>query len=164
MFCRFRQYGLWQRYTELYPNHDLVYTVGASNYSQDWFYAHVTRNVDDSTYAPTTWQIVFNLPYVNWRGSSYTLQLALASASRANLQVRINYENSRPVFSTGNIGKDNAIARHGIHGAYRLYSINVPGRLLRIGTNTIYLRQTKASGPFEGVMYDYIRLEEPSRD
>ncbi|KFK30410.1 hypothetical protein AALP_AA7G257300 [Arabis alpina] len=160
---KFRQYGLWQRYTELYPNHDLVYTIGASNYSQDWFYAHVTRNVGGSTYVPTTWQIVFRLPYVNWRGS-YTLQLALASAARANLQVRFNSEYSIPFFSTGTIGRDNAIARHGIHGIYRLYSINVPGRLLRPGTNTIYLRQSKASGPFEGLMYDYIRLEEPSRD
>jgi len=43
LFHRFRQYGLWQRYTELYPTHDLVYTVGVSNYSQDWFYAQVTR-------------------------------------------------------------------------------------------------------------------------
>ncbi|EOA16170.1 hypothetical protein CARUB_v10004306mg [Capsella rubella] len=160
---KFRQYGLWQRYTELYPNHDLVYTIGASNYSQDWFYAHVTRNTGDLTYAPTTWQIMFQLPYVNW-GGSYTLQLALASASRANLQVRINNQNSWPLFSTGNIGKDNAIARHGIHGIYRLYSISVPGRLLKTGTNTIYLRQAKAQGPFEGLMYDYIRLEEPSRD
>ncbi|KAG7539968.1 Rhamnogalacturonan lyase domain III [Arabidopsis thaliana x Arabidopsis arenosa] len=160
---KFRQYGLWQRYTELYPTHDLVYTVGASNYSQDWFYAHVTRKTGDLTYVPTTWQIVFHLPYVNWRGG-YTLQLALASAARANLQVRINTQNSWPFFSTGSIGKDNAIARHGIHGMYRLYSINVPGRLLRTGTNTIYLRQAKATGPFEGLMYDYIRLEEPSRD
>ncbi|CAN8276523.1 unnamed protein product [Cochlearia groenlandica] len=161
---KFRQYGLWQRYTELYPNQDLVYTIGVSNYTQDWFYAHVTRNIDNSTYVPTTWQIKFQLPYVNWRGGSYTLQLALASAARANLQVRFNTEFSRPFFATGDIGRDNAIARHGIHGVYRLYSINVPGRLLRTGTNTIYLRQAKAQGPFEGLMYDYIRLEAPSRD
>uniref|UniRef100_M4D2D0 rhamnogalacturonan endolyase n=1 Tax=Brassica campestris TaxID=3711 RepID=M4D2D0_BRACM len=157
---KFRQYGLWQRYTELYPNHDLVYTVGVSNYSQDWFYAHVTRNIGGSTYVPATWQIVFELPYVNWRGS-YTLQIALASAARANLKVRFNNEYSRPLLSAG-VGRDNAIARHGIHGAYHLYSIDVPGRLLRTGTNTIYLRQSKAVGPFEGLMYDYIRLEEPS--
>jgi len=160
---KFRQYGLWQRYTELYPNHDLIYTIGVSNYSKDWFYSQVTRKIGDSTYTPTTWQTVFHLPYVNMRGS-YTLQLALASAAWANLQVRFNNEYTRPFFSTGYIGRDNAIARHGIHGLYRLYSINVPGRLLRTGTNTIYLRQAKASGPLEGVMYDYIRLEEPSRE
>ncbi|CAA0316301.1 unnamed protein product [Arabidopsis thaliana] len=74
---KFRQYGLWQRYTELYPNHDLIYTIGVSNYSKDWFYAQVTRKIGDSTYTPTTWQIVFHLPYVNMRGS-YTLQLAFS--------------------------------------------------------------------------------------
>lgn len=40
---RFRQYGLWERYTDLYPDNDLVYTVGVSDYSKDWFYAQVTR-------------------------------------------------------------------------------------------------------------------------
>ena len=40
---RFRQYGLWERYAELYPEGDLVYTIGVSDYSKDWFFAHVTR-------------------------------------------------------------------------------------------------------------------------
>ncbi|XP_010555415.1 PREDICTED: uncharacterized protein LOC104824916 [Tarenaya hassleriana] len=158
---KFRQYGLWQRYTELYPNQDLVYKIGTSDYEKDWFYAHVTRRVDGSTYASTTWQIVFDISSSLSRQGNYTMQLALASASQAVLQVRFNDEHSIPIFATGHVGRDNAIARHGIHGRYRLYSINVPGRLLRNGTNTIYLRQAKAEGPFQGLMYDYIRLEEP---
>lgn len=40
---RFREYGLWARYADLYPRNDLVYTIGVSNYERDWFYAHVTR-------------------------------------------------------------------------------------------------------------------------
>jgi len=59
------------------------------------------------------------------------------------------------------IGTDNAIARHGIHGLYRLYNIDVPSEWLRAGSNTIYLRQSKHDSPFQGVMYDYIRLEGP---
>lgn len=39
----FRQYGIWKRYNELYPNEDLTYTVGVSDYSKDWFYAQVPR-------------------------------------------------------------------------------------------------------------------------
>ena len=42
--CRFRQYGLWERYTELYPDADLVYTVGVSDYRKDWFYAQAPRS------------------------------------------------------------------------------------------------------------------------
>ncbi|MFS7913232.1 putative rhamnogalacturonan endolyase [Helianthus anomalus] len=40
---KFRQYGLWERYGELYPEGDLIYTIGESDYSKDWFYAQVPR-------------------------------------------------------------------------------------------------------------------------
>ncbi|RLN29135.1 rhamnogalacturonate lyase-like isoform X1 [Panicum miliaceum] len=40
---RYRQYGLWERYAELYPDSDPVFTVGQSDHSKDWFFAHVTR-------------------------------------------------------------------------------------------------------------------------
>ncbi|CAH9078142.1 unnamed protein product, partial [Cuscuta epithymum] len=38
---KFRQYGLWDRYKDLYPSRDLVYKVGESDYRKDWFFAHV---------------------------------------------------------------------------------------------------------------------------
>ncbi|CAN1342755.1 Rhamnogalacturonate lyase, partial [Linum perenne] len=121
---RFRQYGLWSRYAEMYPKHDLVYEVGVSNFFQDWFYAHVPRSVGNNTFRATTWQIKFDLPKVDTSGD-YTLQLALASAADAELVVRFNDRNPRrkPVFTTGLIGKDNAIARHGIHGLHWLFSL-----------------------------------------
>lgn len=67
-----------------------------------------------------------------------------------------------PTFTTGVIGKDNAIARHGIHGLYWLFNIDVPNLLLLKGDNTIFLTQAMATGPFplfQGIMYDYIRFE-----
>lgn len=78
-------------------------------------------------------------------------------------KVRFNDQSSEPVFSTGLIGRDNAIARHGIHGLYWFYSINVPSSLLRHGQNVIYLTQTRNVDSFQGLMYDYIRLEAPPR-
>ncbi|KAK9110775.1 hypothetical protein Sjap_018835 [Stephania japonica] len=68
---KFKQYGLWKKYTELNPDHNLVYTIGASDYTKDWFYAQVQVN---------------SLP------------------------------NDPPLLQTRMIGRDNAIARHGIHG------------------------------------------------
>lgn len=68
------------------------------------------------------------------------------------------------LFNSGLIGKDNTIARHGIHGLYRLYSIDIWGDLLIKGDNTLYLTQAMANSPlspFEGIMYDYIRFESP---
>lgn len=110
-------------------------------------------------YVPTTWQIVFNLRNVVRRGS-YTLRVALASSSYADIHVGIN-NNQQSHFSTGRIGRDNAIARHGIHGLYKLYSVTISGCQLVEGRNTIYLRQSRGGNPFTGVLYDYIRLEGP---
>lgn len=70
---------------------------------------------------------------------------------------------STPHFSTGKIGRDNAIARHGIHGRYWLYGVDIAGSQLVEGENTIYLKQATGNNPFVGAMYDYIRLEAPSQ-
>lgn len=159
---RFRQYGLWERYADLYPNSDLVYTVGVSDYRKDWFFAQVTRKTNDDTYQGTTWQIKFKLDQVD-RAGAYKLRLALATAHVSELQVRVNDpEADPPLFSTGVIGHDNTIARHGIHGLYRLYNVEVPGNSLHDGDNTIFLTQTQSTGPLQGIMYDYIRFEGPS--
>ncbi|XP_020530600.1 probable rhamnogalacturonate lyase B isoform X1 [Amborella trichopoda] len=158
---RFRQYGLWERYGDLYPNEDLVYTVGASDYRKDWFFAQVTRKGENGTYQATTWQIKFNLDSVNKDGT-YKLRVALASAAIAELQVRFNDPKAnRPHFTTGRIGMDNAIARHGIHGLYWLYSIDIPNTQLVVGVNTIFLTQPRCTSPFQAILYDYIRLEGP---
>uniref|UniRef100_A0A803MAW9 rhamnogalacturonan endolyase n=1 Tax=Chenopodium quinoa TaxID=63459 RepID=A0A803MAW9_CHEQI len=160
---KFRQYGLWERYAELYPDNDLIYTVGESDFHTDWFFAQVTRRTGNNTFKPTTWQIIFALQDVI-PSSNYTLRIALASTTRAELQVRFNDpEVSIPHFTTMVMGTDNAIARHGIHGLYRLLNVDVPSEWLRAGNNTIYLKQAKHESPFFGVMYDYIRFEGPPR-
>ncbi|CAL0312952.1 unnamed protein product [Lupinus luteus] len=158
---KFRQYGLWDRYVDLYPNDDLVYIVGVNTFKRDWFFAHVTRNTGNNTYEPTTWKIIFEHQHDIFSGK-YTLQLALASAKDVELEVRFNDPSINPPhFTTGQIGGDNAIARHGIHGLYWLFSIDIPSYHFVKGNNTIYMRQLRAINPFQGVMYDYIRLESP---
>ncbi|KAL5847069.1 hypothetical protein ACOSQ3_010593 [Xanthoceras sorbifolium] len=158
---RFRQYGLWSRYAEMYPDEDLVYTIGVSDYTKDWFFAHVVRKVDGTTYQGTTWQIKFKLDTVD-KSSTYKLRVAIASATLAELQIRVNDPHAnRPLFTTGLVGRDNAIARHGIHGLYRLYHVNIPNTRFIEGENTIFLKQPRCTSPFQGFMYDYIRLEGP---
>ncbi|XP_026657969.2 probable rhamnogalacturonate lyase B [Phoenix dactylifera] len=159
---RFRQYGLWERYADLYPNRDLVYTIGESDYKNDWFFAQVTRKTDQNSYKPTTWQIKFHLDSVNPSGS-YNLRVALASATHSKLQVHFNNLKANPPHFTAELnGKDNAIARHGIHGLYWLYNINIQNNWLVQGDNTIFLTQPNSQSPFQGIMYDYIRMEGPS--
>ncbi|PKA46203.1 hypothetical protein AXF42_Ash015496 [Apostasia shenzhenica] len=159
---RFRQYGLWERYAELYPDGDLVYTIGISDYRRDWFFAQATRKNEQNSFSPTTWQIKFQLNDVKQNGR-YILRVAIASATLSEMQVRFNDSKStRAHFSTGLIGRDNSIARHGIHGLYWLYNIPVRNKWLVEGENTVFLTQPRCSSPFQGIMYDYIRLEGPS--
>ncbi|KAK9134209.1 hypothetical protein Syun_013539 [Stephania yunnanensis] len=160
---RFRQYGLWERYSNIYRESDLVYEVGVSNYQRDWFFAQVTRkNETKNAYQATTWTIVFNLTNADHHNSTYKLRVALASATYADLHVQVNGpERYNPIFRSGLVGADNSIARHGIHGLYHLFNIDVPSDLLIEGTNLIFLTQSKCDTAFEEVMYDYIRLEGP---
>ncbi|KAK3016425.1 hypothetical protein RJ639_006192 [Escallonia herrerae] len=147
---KFRQYGLWACYTDLYPQSDLAYTVGSNNYKRDWFFALVNRHMGNLKYQETTWKILFDLNSVD-KDETYVLRIALASAADAELQIWFNTVNvEAPDFTTGLIGKDNAIARHGIHGLYWLFSLEVKGSKLSRDGDT-----------FRGVMYDYIRLEGP---
>ncbi|KAF7088578.1 hypothetical protein CFC21_091671 [Triticum aestivum] len=157
----YRQYGLWERYAQLYPTDDLVYTVGESHHSKDWYFAHVTRKVGDDI-VPTTRQIRFNLDRV-LPGGTYTLRVALAAAHAARLQFQVNGATRRVggVFGTPAFGDGNAIARHGDHGTQWSLEFPISGRLLREGDNTIHITQTRANSIFLGVMYDYIRFEGP---
>ncbi|XP_062119976.1 probable rhamnogalacturonate lyase B [Humulus lupulus] len=160
---KFRQYGLWDRYTDLYPKEDLIYTIGVSDYRRDWFFAHVNRKLQHGKYQHTTWQVKFKLEEVIL-SKNYTLQLALASASLSSLQIRFNEDTSyRPLYATHLLGRDNSIPRHGIHGSYWIFSINILGNRLHQGENTLYLTQAKSVGPFGGLFYDYLRFEAPSQ-
>lgn len=157
---KFRQYGLWDRYADLYPDEDLVYTVNVSDYKKDWFFAQVNRKVNN-TYQGTTWQIRFNLNNI-YPSGTYYLRLALASATSSELQVRVNDRGENPpLFTSGLIGYDNTVARHGIHGLYWLYNVSIPGSKLVSGNNTIFLTQAMGLSPWRGIFYDYIRLESP---
>ena len=112
-------------------------------------------------YGDTTWQIQFKLDQPIRRGL-YKLRIALASAIKSQLKIWINDRTrATPHFSTGIIGYENSIARLGIHGVYRLFHVDVDSSLLVTGENIIFLNQAVAVGPFVGIMYDYIRLEEP---
>ncbi|XXG46976.1 hypothetical protein AAC387_Pa02g1696 [Persea americana] len=41
---KFRQYGLWDRYTDTHPESDQVFVIGVNDSKKDWFFAHVTRS------------------------------------------------------------------------------------------------------------------------
>jgi rhamnogalacturonan endolyase len=108
---------------------------------------------------PTTRQIRFNLDHVKADGT-YTLRIALAASHKSKLHVRVNGRGG--VFTSPNSGDSNAIARHGIHGVQLDLEFPVKGYLLNQGENNISITQPSAVSIFNGLIYDYIRLEGPT--
>ncbi|KAL0310725.1 UNVERIFIED_CONTAM: hypothetical protein Sangu_2367200 [Sesamum angustifolium] len=146
---KFRQYGLWDRYTDLHPKSDQVFTIGISNPKEDWFFAHVDRR-DGEKYVPSTWEIRFNLRSVTV--GTYKLRLSIASATRTDLEVHVNQMNAQQlVFQTMNLGADNTVCRHGIHGLYQLFCVDISSMLLINGDNCIFLTQARGGDALCGI-------------
>ncbi|KAI3899343.1 hypothetical protein MKW92_003789 [Papaver armeniacum] len=145
----FRQYGIWERYSEIYPTRDLVFTIGVSQHQRDWFYAHVPRK-QGNILVPTTWSIVFKIDKVLPTGT-YKLRIAFASATYAELQVRVNDEKAvRPLFTRKN-------RKRQCNGK------TCNSRIVLVISERKHniLTQTRTTMAFDGFMYDYIRLEGP---
>ncbi|BFG27459.1 hypothetical protein CerSpe_137330 [Prunus speciosa] len=158
---KFRQYGLWDRYTDVHPQFDQTFTIGSSNPKNDWFFAHVDRRGADNKYLPTTWTIKFNLNSVTT--GTYKLRLAIASATRSDLKAHVNdMDIEHLVFQVLDLGTDNTVCRHGIHGLYRLFSGDISSSLLVKGDNSVFLTQARGGDALCGVLYDYVRLEAPA--
>ncbi|KAG9439228.1 hypothetical protein H6P81_019393 [Aristolochia fimbriata] len=157
---KYRQYGLWDRYTDIHPKSDQVFMIGVDDPKKDWFFMHVTRRTTNRGYSPTTWNIKFNIDEVT--SGIYNLRLAIAASNHAWFQVRVNNPNGAPVCDVFDMGSDNAIGRHGIHGLYQLLSVSFNSSLLVKGENIIFLTQARGGNEFLGLFYDYIRLEGPA--
>ncbi|KAF8391533.1 hypothetical protein HHK36_023838 [Tetracentron sinense] len=158
---KFRQYGLWDRYTDIHPEFDQTFTIGVNDSKKDWFFAQVNRRGADKKYVPTTWKITFNLNSVI--SGVYKLRLAIASATYSDLKVHVNYlDLDHLVFQVSNLGTDNTICRHGIHGRYRFFNVDVSSSFLVKGDNTIFLTQARGGYVFSGILYDYVRMEAPA--
>ncbi|CAN6690149.1 unnamed protein product [Malus baccata var. baccata] len=160
---KYRQYGLWDRYTDVHPELDQTFTIGSSNPKTDWFFAHVDRRGADNKYLPTTWTIKFNLKSVTT--GTYKFRLAIASATRSDLKVHVNaMDIDHLMIQVLNLGTDNAVCRHGVHGLYRLFSGDIPSTLLVKGDNSIFLSQARGGDALCGLFYDYLRLEAPETE
>ncbi|KAJ6885365.1 hypothetical protein NC651_026093 [Populus alba x Populus x berolinensis] len=100
---KFRQYGMWDRYTDVHPESDQTFTIGISDPKKDWFFAHVDRRVADK-YIPSTWTIKFLLNSI--KNGIYKLRLAIASATRSDLQVYLNdMDQEHMVFQSDEFGR-----------------------------------------------------------
>ncbi|AHF92317.1 lyase [Opitutaceae bacterium TAV5] len=151
-----RQWGLWLAYPKDFPD-DVTYTIGESDPRRDWNFAQVTRQRPDGAWAGTTWRVNFDLDSSPAKGEA-VLRLAFAGAHNASLRVRVN---GNEVGESNWFGRDNAVARAGIHGQYSARDVKFAATRLHTGRNVLELEQQAGGAPFRNVMYDYLRLELP---
>ena len=151
---------MWETYSPSLPN-PLVYTVGTSNWQQDWNYVHSAYWNKDGSFSLWPWKINFKINKLAASGVA-TLTFAFASADRARLQTFINddpspFDTFVPTLNTGG----NALVRQGIHAKYSTYVLSIPVSKLHPGDNSITLISNKGNNRTDHIMYDYISLEVP---
>lgn len=152
----FRGY-LWTRFQEEFKN-PLEYTVGKSDVSKDWNYAHSWYQVGKKR-EPWRWRIHFNLAAIP-EGDA-TLTFAFAGAhGRARINTFVNSEAKPFAIVTPSIQGGNALLRESIHAKYCVEYLTIPTSRLKQGDNTITLEQANTDTQTH-VMYDFLSLELP---
>ena len=151
------------KYAELFPE-DIVFTVGESNFSRDWFFIHVPRNIDpDVTISPfgirsavtqaTPYTILFDMPSEP-KGKA-TLRFAICGTGIPRVDVGINGVEAGSLYR---LPTDGTIARHGSSGIWYEHDFEFDAELMAQGKNSIVLTVPEG-GVTAGMKYDYIRLE-----
>ena len=150
---------LWEDYASEFSN-PLEYTVGTSNWTNDWNYAQPGYLVG-TNWSGWKWRVNFNLASVPASGNA-SLVIAWAGNDHARMQFYVNDETTQ--FGANHYppnGGGNGLIREGIHAKYGVSSISIPVSRLRVGSNTITLLQGRSTTSSDHVMYDYLSLEMP---
>ncbi|SMO53901.1 polysaccharide lyase family protein [Gracilimonas mengyeensis] len=150
-------------YAELFPD-DVHYTIGESDFREDWYFQHVPHNTDSEAEPlpyrgvpaegrATPYTITFDMPSAP-EGTA-TLRAAISGNGAEKIDVEVN---GKPAGSIEDLIRDGAIARHGKQGIWHQRSLSFNAALMKEGENTLTLT-VPAGSLNDGVMYDYIRLE-----
>ncbi|MCB1096530.1 MAG: hypothetical protein KDN22_13215 [Verrucomicrobiae bacterium] len=151
------------QYPKLFPN-DVTYTVGTSDFSKDWFFAHVPHNKDPQARVvpfrgvsgagrATPYRVEFELesPPI---GTAF-LRLAICGTGTRFLDVSVN---DKPVGKITLGRSEGVLTRHQVQGLWYERDLAFDATLLTPGMNQLTLT-VPAGNPASGVVYDYLRLE-----
>jgi rhamnogalacturonan endolyase len=141
-------YTQWATYVRHLANagKGLTYTVGKSDWRQDWEYAQ---------FGTAPWTIDFSLATTPPNDAPASLYIALAS-TESTLAVSVNgtaigtYTPPHP---------SHAPVRLGSHGAFADTRLAIPPGILKQGKNSVVISQVPIKGRAGTTAYDYLRLE-----
>lgn len=152
------------RYAEQFPD-DINYVIGESDFSKDWYYAHMPH-ADDSLHSV--------LPFRGVSGKGKTaprtihFQMDENGRGRAFLRIAVSGTGSDPIINLSVNEKyitqmsfgidDRTLLRHQVHGIWREMEASFDASMLHAGMNSLTL-EIPAGSLNNGVIYDYIRLE-----
>jgi rhamnogalacturonan endolyase len=160
---RFFEPDITLQYARNHPN-DIDFTVGESDFSEDWFFAHVPHNT-----GPAAAVDPFRGVSGSGRATPYTIRFRLDEAPRGTvtLRVAISGTGTRSLAIAANgeaLGEillgpgDGVLARHQIQGLWHERAFAFDAARLAAGDNTLTLT-VPAGSVTAGVVYDYLRLE-----
>lgn len=134
----------------------LVYTVGQSQWSNGWNFAHAALGTNASS--TETWKVLFNLPQAPAGGAQASLYMGFSADYQGPVKVVAN-GNTVTSGVTPPSGSDDTMIRLGIHGVFSDVRLSVPISDLHAGQNEIDFTMTKTGSTEKSAMYDYLRLE-----
>ncbi|MCA9176434.1 MAG: hypothetical protein KDB14_18230 [Planctomycetales bacterium] len=165
---RFFEPDIVLQYAKLFPD-DVQFTVGKSDPSRDWFYAHVPHNEDsDARVVPfrgvsgrgraTPYRIGFVLEddaALRAENATAVLRLAVCGTGTRFVAVSVNGKRAGEIA----LGRpEGVITRHQLQGLWYERQLEFPASLLASGDNEVTLT-VPAGANGAGVVYDYLRLE-----
>ena len=156
-------------YAKLYPQ-DVDFTIGESDFSNDWPYLHVPHNESDDVQVlpffgiradgrETPYRINFDVSpddLSEAASDKAVLRLALCGTAAQSLEISVNgqHAGSLPLTQT----RDGVITRHGSHGIWHEEEFAFDASLLSEGRNNLVINMP-AGSLNSGILYDYLRLE-----
>ena len=147
-------WGLYYQFAKDFPQ-GVNYTVGQSDWTKDWNYAHCGISTEGRRGATTAiWNVHFDLPAVP--AGAMSLRFGIAG-NRSTEGVRVE-ANGQPAGGTGPMPDTAVMHRDSMRGRWFERSVPIAHNLLHAGKNTLSLTVPVDSWP-EGVLYDFVRLE-----
>jgi len=151
------------KYASLFPN-DVIYTIGKSHFSKDWFFQHVPHSQDLNAQPvhyrgatnlgnETPYTVAFDLP--NASKGKATLRFAICGTGTKSIVISVN---GKSVGMLKLLSGDGVITRHGKHGIWYEKEFSFDAKAMKIGENKLTIT-VPAGSVNNGMMYDYIRLE-----
>lgn len=149
------RWGIYNEYPKDFP-HDVIYTIGQSNFHKDWNLMQVPRAHDETGKTKgdsTTWTVNFDLPHAET--GQATLRLSFAGTEAHSLTIGIN---GQQIAELSGFRNTSVIHRDSDRGYWTERMVSFDASMLKMGHNTLTLT-LPAGNVMSGIEYDYLRLE-----